>query len=59
MGPPSSAAPTKYTEATVSTKETMLGAAPCQGEGSPAARTSSQYSRVEYSGEYSGARVEG
>ena len=36
----------------------MLGAAPRHGDGSPAARTSSQYSRVEYSLEYSGAGVE-
>ena len=54
-----SLAPTKYTDTTVSTNEMMLGAAPRHGEGRPAARTSSQYSRVEYSGEYSGACGDG
>src|SRR6186997_2822681 len=37
-------------EAMVSANETRLGQAPCQGEGRPAARSSSQYSGVAYSG---------
>src|SRR5882672_4256800 len=42
-------------EAMVSTNEMMFGQAPCQGEGSPAARSSSQYSGLAYSGPVRGA----
>src|SRR5438874_8450041 len=44
-------------DAMVRKKRTMLGSDPFHGEGRPAARTSSQYSGVAYSGPLRGAYV--